>query len=102
MVQTLGVNGKAIAAALPIQSELNRTTAMNAVVAIGSIKANLYAEETVKKARVVGIYLPVTGGAQLANAVLSALAESPIEWQRECPRADNKVQKTATTLSSGQ
>lgn len=37
VVQTLGVTGKSIAAALPIQSELNRTTAQNAIVAVGSI-----------------------------------------------------------------
>ena len=58
VVQTLGVNGKSISAALPIQSELNRTTAQNAIVAVGSIKALLYEDDTVVFPRVVGLYLP--------------------------------------------
>ncbi|HKE95475.1 MAG TPA: hypothetical protein VKB34_14270, partial [Povalibacter sp.] len=74
IVQTLGVNGKSVAAALPIQSELNRTTAQNAIVSVGSIKALLYAEETAKSPRVVGIYLPFPGGKPLVNAIISELS----------------------------
>jgi hypothetical protein len=59
VVQTLGVNGKSISAALPIQSELNRTTAQNAIVSIGSIKALLYEQDTVVSPRVVGLYFPL-------------------------------------------
>jgi len=84
VVQTLGVNGKSVAAALPIQSELNRTTAQNAIVAVGSIKALLYADETIKSPRVVGIYLPFPGGKPLVNAIISELSKSPVEWERPC------------------
>jgi hypothetical protein len=84
IVQTLGVNGKSIAAALPIQSELNRTTAQNAIVAVGSIKALLYAEETVVSPRVVGIYLPFPGGKPLVNALISELSRDRVEWRRPC------------------
>jgi hypothetical protein len=84
IVQTLGVNGKSIAAALPIQSELNRTTAQNAIVAVGSIKALLYADETVVSPRVVGIYLPFPGGKPLVNALISELSKKRVEWPRPC------------------
>jgi len=84
IVQTLGINGKAIAAALPIQSELNRTTAQNAIVAVGSIKALLYADETVKSPRVVGLYLPFQGGKPLVNALISELSKRRVRWERPC------------------
>ncbi|WP_404342676.1 hypothetical protein [Pseudoalteromonas mariniglutinosa] len=83
-VQTLGVNGRAIAAALPIQSELNRTTAQNAIVAIGSIKALLYEQDTIVVPRVVGIYLPFPGGKPLVNAIISELSKDRVVWHRPC------------------
>jgi len=83
-VQTLGVNGQAIAAALPIQSELNRTTAQNAIVAVGSIKALLYEKNTVVVPRVVGIYLPFPGGKPLVNAIISELSKDRVVWNRPC------------------
>lgn len=85
IVQTLGVNGKSVAAALPIQSELNRTTAQNAIVAVGSIKALLYAPETIASPRVVGMYLPFPGSKGLVNAIISELSKQPPEWKRHCP-----------------
>lgn len=84
IVQTLGVNGKSVAAALPIQSELNRTTAQNAIVAVGSIKALLYSDETVKSPRVVGLYLPFPGGKPLVNALISELSKKRVPWTRPC------------------
>ncbi len=85
VVQTLGVNGKSVASALPIQSELNRTTAQNAIVAVGSIKALLYASETITSPRVVGLYLPFPGGRALVNALISELSKERVEWYRSCP-----------------
>lgn len=84
IVQTLGVNGKSVASALPIQNELNRTTAQNAIVAVGSIKALLYADETIKSPRVVGLYLPFPGGKALVNALISELSKQRVEWKRPC------------------
>ena len=85
IVQTLGINGKSIAAALPIQSELNRTTAQNAIVAVGSIKALLYDEKTATTPRVVGIYLPFPGGKSLVNAIISEMSKGDsITWYRPC------------------
>lgn len=85
IVQTLGINGKSIAAALPIQSELNRTTAQNAIVAVGSIKALLYDEKTATAPRVVGIYLPFPGGKPLVNAIISEISKGDsVSWTRPC------------------
>lgn len=84
IIQTLGVNGKSVAAALPIQSELNRTTAQNAIVAIGTIKALLHAPETLVAPRVVGLYLPFPGGKALVNALISELSKTEIPWEYNC------------------
>ncbi|OAI44388.1 hypothetical protein AYO43_09190 [Nitrospira sp. SCGC AG-212-E16] len=81
-VQTLGVNSQAVASALPVQSELSRTTAENAFVSIGSIKAMLHQPETIKIPRVVGLYLPFPGGKPLVNALISELSRNPVTW---CP-----------------
>lgn len=92
VVQTLGVNSKSVAAALPIQSELNRTTAQNAIVAVGSIKALLYAEDTITQPRVVGLYLPFPGGRALVNALISELSKERVEWFRPCPLRAQKAE----------
>lgn len=90
-VQTLGVNGQAIAAALPIQSELNRTTAQNAIVAVGSIKALLYENDTVVSPRVVGIYLPFPGGKALVNAIISEISKERVIWNRPCTEKSERT-----------
>ena len=88
VIQTLGVNGQAISASLPIQSELNRTTTQNAVVAVGSIKALLHEDETVVYPRVVGMYLPFEADKTLVNAIVSKIAHRPSPWQPpEFPKA---------------
>lgn len=87
VVQTLGVNGKSIASALPIQSELNRTTAQNAITAISSIKALLYSDDVSLCPRIVGLYLPFPGGKPLVNALISELSKKPAVWERTCTPA---------------
>ncbi|WP_394168950.1 hypothetical protein [Saccharospirillum alexandrii] len=84
VTQTLGINGQGIAAALPIQSELNPTTAQNAIVAVGSIKSLLYEDGTIVAPRVVGLYLPFPGGEPLVNAILSELSKERVIWERPC------------------
>lgn len=82
VVQTLGVNGKSIASALPIQSELNRTTTQNAVVAVGSIKAILYNDEesTTVVPRVVGLYAPFPIDQALLNKIISEISFGEFFW----------------------
>lgn len=91
VTQTLGINGQGIAGALPIQSELNPTTAQNAIVAVGSIKALLYEEGTIVVPRVVGLYLPFPGGEPLVNAILSELSKEQVVWNRPCVVNVDKV-----------
>jgi hypothetical protein len=81
VVQTIGINGPSVSAALPIQSELNRTTAMNAVVAVGSVKALLYDEETRVAPRVLGFYLPFVADRSMINSIVNALVSEPLEWE---------------------
>lgn len=84
-VQTLGVNGKSVSAALPFQTELNRTTAQNAIVAASQIKTLLYAkDDTIVKPRVVGFYLPFPANKALINAIISEISKSEINWPRPC------------------
>jgi hypothetical protein len=80
VAQTLGVNGEAISAALPIQSELNATTIQNSLVAVGSIKALLYSEKTTIRPRVVGMYIPFQADKQLVNVIISLLHEDTPTW----------------------
>lgn len=87
VIQTLGINGESISAALPIQSELNRTTVQNAIVSVSSIKTLLYKPDVALSPRVVGLYLPFPATTDLVNQIVSVLAEkSPIVWKRPCER----------------
>jgi hypothetical protein len=90
VVQTLGVNGKAVSSALPMQSELNATTAQNALIATASIKTLLYSDDTHVYPRVVGLYLPFPSGKALVNAIISELSSSQVEWKRPCKWISNK------------
>lgn len=80
-VQTLGINGAQVASALPIQSELNQTTAQNAIVSVASIKTLLYDKGISKRPRVVGLYLPFRANEALVNRVLSLIARMPPQWK---------------------
>ncbi|MEQ9323430.1 MAG: hypothetical protein RIF41_29975, partial [Polyangiaceae bacterium] len=85
LLQTMGVNGPKVTGVLPIQSDLNRTTIVNSVVAISSIKT-LLQEEALEgiyvKPRLVGMYLPFRGDQQMVQALVSAVhSRLPIEWK---------------------
>lgn len=84
VVQTLGVNGKAVSSALPMQSELNATTAQNALIATASIKTLLYADDTEVAPRIVGLYYPFPSSRPLVNALISAISSSEVEWSGPC------------------
>lgn len=93
VVQTLGVNGKAVASALPMQSELNATTAQNALIATASIKTLLYSDDTEIYPRVVGLYLPFPTSKALANSIISELSSNSIPWERPCEWIDSKQKR---------
>jgi hypothetical protein len=84
VVQTLGISGRNVSTMLPLPSEINETTVQNAILALGSIKAVLNDSSTVITPRVVGIYNPIGGGAEVVNGVISVLAEQPLTWYRPC------------------
>lgn len=86
VVQTLGINGKQVAASLPLPSELNSTTIQNAIQSLGSIKAIMYDTENTRVVpRVTGIYNPLpSNDPRLINAIVSQLARSHIPWSPPC------------------
>ena len=88
-VQSLGITGKSISAALPLPSEINETTIQNALVAIGSIKGQIYDgnDAVIISPRVVGIYKPFKGGIEVINGIISELSRQPVEWKRPCKKA---------------
>lgn len=84
VVQTLGMTGELVSTNLPLPNELDRSTAQNAILAIGSIKALLHDPDMKIYPRIIGLYNPYGGGTQFVNGVLSALADSTIYWARPC------------------
>lgn len=100
-VQTLGITGKSVSAALPLPSEINESTIQNAIMSIGAIKAQLYTENATSKdivisPRVVGIYKPFPGGEEVVNQIISELSRERAKWRRPCEPncAKNKKGKT--------
>jgi hypothetical protein len=89
-IQTLGVNGKSIAIALPLPSKLDQTTVENGILSMGGMRALLYAaaasdtDSVNIQPRVVGIYSPVGSDPRLINAVYSLLARNPPVWVDRC------------------
>lgn len=88
-VQTLGVNGKSVATALPLPSKLDQTTIEAGILAIGSARAVLYNASSGTDAltttlRVVGLYSPIGSDPILINAIYSELSKSQQTWQRNC------------------
>lgn len=91
-VQTLGVNGKTIAVALPLPNKLDQTTIEAAILAIGSSRAMLYTSTTdklgndpvVATPRVVGLYSPIGADPTLVNGIYSELARVRPAWPRPC------------------
>ncbi|HEX8261488.1 MAG TPA: hypothetical protein VF547_01290 [Allosphingosinicella sp.] len=89
VVQTLGINGKQVAATLPLPSELNATTVQQAIQSLGAIKAIMYDTQNTRVVpRVTGIYNPLeTDDPKLINLIVSQLAESHIPWSPPCAGA---------------
>src|SRR5262249_22680648 len=92
-VQSLGINGRDMAP-LPLPSKLDQSTIENAILALGSSRAVLYASDQTGRvgtmARVVGLYSPIAADARLINALYSELARRKPQWQRFCPYIQGK------------
>ncbi|WP_156022536.1 hypothetical protein [Sphingobium indicum] len=91
-VQSLGVSGKSIATALPLPNKLDQTTIENAILAIGNMRATLYAtgqgtNDLYKQPRIVGLYSPVGSDPLLINALYSELSRIRPRWLVPCGAA---------------
>ncbi|PNU04553.1 hypothetical protein [Novosphingobium guangzhouense] len=90
-VQSLGVSGKAIATALPLPNKLDQTTIESAILAIGTMRATLYASSgqdagVNRQPRIVGLYSPVGSDPLLINAIYSELSKQRPRWYTPCIR----------------
>lgn len=88
-VQALRVNGKAIATSLPLPSKLDQTTIENAILAVGNMRATLYASSIGAdgiwiQPRIVGLYSPIGSDPLLINAIYSELARVRPRWKVPC------------------
>lgn len=88
-VQTLGVNGRTIATALPLPNKLDQTTIENGILAIGSGRAILYTADSKDEGvtttpRVVGLYSPIGSNPLLINAIYAELSRERPVWRRLC------------------
>ncbi|MCS5490363.1 hypothetical protein [Algoriphagus limi] len=72
-VQTLGISGDNISSIIPMPSEINPTTIQNAILAMGTIKAKLYDDQTVITPRVVGVYNNLGGSSRTINKFVSSM-----------------------------
>jgi hypothetical protein len=88
-VQTLGVNGKPIAIALPLPNKLDQTTIETAVLSIGSVRAMIYSSDSKdgsisNEPRIIGLYSPVGTESALINAIYSELSKNRQYWYHRC------------------
>lgn len=79
VVQTLGISGKTVSSSIPLPSEINSTTIQNAILALGTIKAVMYENDTKIKPRVVGDYNILCGGTETINGFISSILQKPKE-----------------------
>lgn len=88
-VQTLGVNGRSIATALPLPNKLDQTTVEAGILAIGGSRAMLYTAGTengqvTATPRIVGLYSPIGSDPRLINQVYSELSLAQPKWTWPC------------------
>jgi hypothetical protein len=79
IIQSLGLSGAGVAAALPIPSEINATTIQSALMAIGTMKAKIYDPEISCTPRVVAILNPFGNNSDTLNGFITALLGTPID-----------------------
>jgi len=77
VIQTLGISGENISAIMPMPSEISASTIQNAILALGTMKAKMYENDTHITPRVVGVYNNLGGGADTINAFISSMLQKP-------------------------
>lgn len=88
-VQTLGVNGRSIATALPLPNKLDQTTVEAGILAIGGSRAMLYTAgaedgQVTATPRIVGLYSPIGSDPRLINQIYSELSLAQPKWTWPC------------------
>lgn len=79
--QTLGISGPEISGLVPMPSEISEASIQNAIIALASIKAKMYDENTAISPGVVGVYNTLGGGETMINSFIASLLNDP----PECP-----------------
>ncbi len=94
VVQTLGINGEPVTSALPLQSELSASSVQSALIAIGSIKTNMYDDDVELRPRIVGFYNAIGASEEQVIAIAAELSanRANIEWHAPC----RKIKKEGT------
>lgn len=92
MLQTLGVSGPAISAALAIPSDISTASIQAALVSIGTIKSKIYDADTDISPRVVGTYDVFGAQPEKFDAYFDTLLSNPPELRIRVnsPRCDSK------------
>lgn len=79
VIQTLGISGAGITSSIPLPSEINTTTILNAIMALGTIKSKIYDQTTSISPRVVAVYNNLDERPEVVRALISAVLRQPIE-----------------------
>ena len=90
MLQTLGVSGPSISAALAIPSDISTASIQAALVSIGTIKSKIYDGDTEISPRVIGTYDVFGPDMKSFDAYFSTLLADPptVELRINSPRCD--------------
>jgi len=83
VVQTLGISGPEVSSLIPMPAEINQSTIQNAILSLASIKAKMYADETLLTPRVVGVYNNLGGGTSTINGFISSLLQKRLDFPSE-------------------
>ncbi|PHX05153.1 hypothetical protein [Vibrio splendidus] len=75
VIQTLGISGESISSIMPMPSEISSTTIQNAILALGTMKAKMYDDDTHITPRVIGVYNNLGGGSETINGFISTMLQ---------------------------
>lgn len=83
IIQSLGISGESVSSAIPMPSEINTTTIQSALVALGTIKSQIYAEKTAISPRVLAVYNTLGGGTDTINHFITLLLQEDMKLNVE-------------------
>jgi hypothetical protein len=93
VIQTLGITGDGISAALPIPSELSQASVQNAIQAMAAIRAKIYDPKTTIRPRLVGVFNNL--GEDDLQKTISFVLQKPVTWKigagAACPQSSKNT-----------